>query len=247
MKDIFKIVVIFLLFNFLFFSTTKLLQTQQQSEIKLTPSTKIQDTTLQKTYVSKVLISAPWAKKNLVYDGEESPPGEFGLHAIVFPESLREELPAPPLPEGPVSFTVALNGDIYITDPLNKRIQRFDENGNFVSVIPIPHFEGSKYVQAYQYEWSLICADLNHNVYLLWWEDYKEQTLCKYDQQGKLLATYQFFSEVRSRGAGNKLYYDRSGRLFFEYYRKPTDLTRYSPSKLGLRIGCLLLKSRKPR
>jgi hypothetical protein len=51
-----------------------------------------------------------------------------------------------PLPEGPTSFTVAPNGDIYITDPLNERIQRFDANGNFVSVIPIPPLEKSKYL-----------------------------------------------------------------------------------------------------
>ncbi|NIN01369.1 MAG: hypothetical protein GTO24_25740 [candidate division Zixibacteria bacterium] len=197
---------------------------QEAEQIKPIPPSESQDTVPQETYVSEVILSAPWAKKNLIYGGEESPPGEFGLETFIFPQdSLKEELPDPPLPEGPTSFTVAPNGDIYITDPLNKRIQRFDADGNFVSVSPIPHFEGSKYVQAYQYEWSLICADRSNNIYLLWWEDYTEQTLCKYDQQGRLLATYPFFPEVRSRGAGNKLYCDRSDRLFFEYYRKLTD------------------------
>jgi hypothetical protein len=81
-----------------------------------------------------------------VYSGEESPPGEFGVYQYVVPESLKEQVDAG-LPEGPTSFTVAPNGDIYITDPLNKRIQRFDENGNFVSVIPIPPLERIKFVQ----------------------------------------------------------------------------------------------------
>jgi hypothetical protein len=108
------------------------------------------ETATQETYVSEVIISAPWAEKNLEYDGEESPPGEFGLHSIVFPDSLREKLPDPPLPEGPTAFTVAPNGDIYITDPLNKRIQRFDANGNFVSIIPIPPLEKGEYLHIRQ-------------------------------------------------------------------------------------------------
>jgi hypothetical protein len=186
-------------------------------------TTKSEQAKGKEVYVSEVVLQAPWAEKNLVYDGEESSPGEFGLETFIFQDdSLREELPDPPLPEGPTSFTVAPNGDIYITDPLNKRIQRFDANGNFVSVIPIPHFEGSKYAQAYQYEWSLICADHNNNIYLLWWEDYTEQTLCKYDPLGNLMATYPFFPEVRFEGGG-KLYCDSSDILFFEYRRRLTD------------------------
>jgi hypothetical protein len=162
--------------------------------------------------VSEVVLRAPWAEKNLVYDGEESPPGEFGLHSIVFPDSLRGKLPDPPLPEGPNAFTVAPNGDLYITDPLNKRIQRFDANGNFISVIP--NIEGSRY------EWSLICADRIGDVYLLWWGyNYTDQALRKYNQEGNLLTTYPLFPEVRF-GGSCRLYCDDSGRLFFEYSRK---------------------------
>ena len=224
MKDILKGTAIVISLSLMFFFSPGVLFTQEKQEIKLPQLPTSQDTTRQEIYVSEVLISAPWAKKNSVHDGEESPPGEFGLQAFIFPEdSLKEELPAPPLPEGPTAFTIAPNGDIYITDPLNERIQRFDENGSFVSVIPIPHFEGSKYVNSYAQEWSLICADLNHNVYLLWWEDYTEQYLCKYDPAGKLLNTYPFFPEVRIGGAGNELYCDSSDRLFFQYDRRLTD------------------------
>ena len=119
--------------------------TQEASQIKPSQTREAKDTLAQETYVSEVILQAPWAEKNLVDDGEESPPGEFGIRVYSVPESLKEFGDVPP-PEGPTSFTVAPNGDIYITDPFNKRIQRFDENGNFVSVIPIPPRERSKNV-----------------------------------------------------------------------------------------------------
>lgn len=259
MKSLIRPAGFVVLSGLLIFFGAKLLLAQETSQVKSSKAEEVQDTTTQETYVSQVIISTPWAEKNLVYDGEESPPGEFGLHSIVFPDSLREKLPDPPLPEGPTSFTIGPNGDIYITDPLNKRIQRFDDNGNFISVIPIPSLEKREYlhiqelpetsdsarmeslrragklpkdgkvppkpktVNGYQYVWSLICVDRYNNVYLLWWGDYTKQTLCKYDPLGNLIATYPFFPEVRSRGAGNKLYCDNSDKLFFEYYRKLTD------------------------
>lgn len=222
MKSLIKTARMVVISGLLIFFVTQLLFAQDAENITPIRRTKPQHTIPQETYVSEVVLQTPWAEKNLVYDDEESPPGELGVYQYVVPDSLKDQVDAG-LPEGPTSFTVAPSGDIYITDPLNKRIQRFDENGNFVSVIPIPHFEGSKYVQAYQYEWSLICADRHNNIYLLWWEDYTEQTLCKYDQQGKLLATYPFFPEVRIGGGANKLYCDSSDRLFFQYSRRLTD------------------------
>jgi sugar lactone lactonase YvrE len=87
---------------------------------------KAKEQVQQETYVSKVVIQAPWGAKNLVYDKEESKPGEFGFH------SSEEATIAPN------TFTIAPNGDIYIVDPLNKRIQRFNKDGQFISVIPIP-------------------------------------------------------------------------------------------------------------
>lgn len=101
-------------------------------------SIRTQNPLEKQTYVSEVVLRAPWAEKNLVYDGEESPPGEFGLHSIVFPDSLRGKLPDPPLPQGPTAFTIAPNGDIYITDPLNKLIQRFSAGGASSLSFPFP-------------------------------------------------------------------------------------------------------------
>jgi hypothetical protein len=207
------IVLMFVLGIFFFYS---LLATGEDT-------TKSEETLEKEVYVSEVLLRAPWAEKNLVYNGEESPAGEFGLHAIIFPDSLRGKLPDPPLPQGPTAFTVAPNGDIYITDPLNKRIQRFDEGGNFVSIVP--NIEGSRY------EWGCICVDRNNYVYLLWWKGYTEQVVCKYDQQGQMKMTYPLFNEVRLSGFGNKIHCDEYGRLYFQYFRKSGDRIILSPEE----------------
>ncbi|NIM96931.1 MAG: hypothetical protein GTO24_02245 [candidate division Zixibacteria bacterium] len=235
MKSLIKPVGLVILLGLLMLFGAQLLSTQETKPIKPTRPPRDQDTTetpepVQKeNYVSEVIISAPWAEKNLVDDGEESPPGLFGIRVYSVPESLKE-FGDVPRPEGPPSFTVAPNGDIYITDPLNKRIQRFDESGNLVSVIPIPPIEMSEYGQesdsaraerlrragklpkdgkvpprpktpnGYEWVWSLICVDRSNSLYLLWWEDYTKQTLCKYDPQGNLIATYPFFPEVRIGG-----------------------------------------------
>jgi hypothetical protein len=244
MRNLIKIGEVLVLFGVLLFFGAQLLFTQEATPIRPTRPPRTQDTTLrvgsdsltpQETYVSAVIISAPWGKKNLVYDGEESPAGEFGIRIYEVPESLQQFADVPP-PEGPTSFTVAPNGDIYITDPLNGRIQRFDANGNFVSVIRIPPVERSEYGQESDSarmerlrragklpkidnqipekpndvqvapkgtNWykstatNLICVDRSNNVYLLRAEGYTNQSLYKYDQQGKLLATYPFFPEVR--------------------------------------------------
>lgn len=268
MKSLIKIGGMVVLLGLLIFFGAQLLLapskagfTQEPAQIKPIRPPKSQDTTKslqpvqEETYVSKVILQAPWAEKNLVDDGEESPPGEFGIHVYVIPESLKQFGDAPP-PEGPTSFTIAPNGDIYITDPLNGRIQRFDANGNFISVIRIPPLERSKYNQESDSarmerlrragklpktkepqdvqvvpkgrNWykttatNLICVDRSNNVYLIRAEGYTNQSLYKYDQQGKLLATYPLFPEVRI-GGGDKLYCDSSDRLFLQYSRRLTD------------------------
>jgi hypothetical protein len=167
----------------------------------------------EQTYVSEVVLRAPWAEKNLVYDGEESPPGEFGLHSIVFPDSLRGKLPDPPLPQGPTAFTVAPNEDIYITDPLNYRIQSFGADGQFKSFVPGIRIEW--------YKWGLVCVDRNQDLYLLCWGYNDRQVVQKYNRSGELVLTYPLFEQRgRGRGAGTRLECDSSGRLFLEYYKR---------------------------
>jgi hypothetical protein len=125
MKNLIKIGGIVVLFGLLAFFAAQLLFTQEVKQIKPASSPQPQDSIPQETYVSKVIISAPWGKKNLVYDKEESPPGEFGF------EIVDERF------VGPSCFAVAPNGDIYIVDQFNQRIQRFSAEGSFISSIPL--------------------------------------------------------------------------------------------------------------
>lgn len=199
MKDILKVLAMVVSLSFIFFFSAEVLFTQEKQEIKPPKLPTSQDTTTQETYVSKVIISVPWAKKNIVYDGEESPPGEFGVYQFVVPESLKDQEDAG-LPEGPTSFTIAPYGDIYITDPLNYRIQRFSPEGHFVFAIPDIRIE--------VYKWNTICADPDSNTYLLCREYNDKQFVYKYDQLGKLLATYPFLEE-RGHVDWTKLYCDK--------------------------------------
>ena len=155
-----------------------------------------EEPTAQETYVSQVIIQAPWAEKNLYRyaGGEESPPGEFG-HYVTEETEL-----------GPNSFAVAPNGEIYINDPLNKRIQRFGPNGEFISVVPI--------------NGGFICVDRDNNIYTTrasrphWFID-------KYDQAGNLLKSYPIDVEDRTL---YDIYCDNSGRVFTEFLFSRTEM-----------------------
>lgn len=170
-----------------------------QERAESSESAQSEDPPAQETYVSEVIIQAPWGEKNLYKyaGGEESPPGEFGHYV-----SEETEL-------GPNSFTVAPDGDIYINDPLNKRVQRFGPNGEFISVIPIMG--------------GFMCMDKDNNIYTTrasrphWFID-------KYDQAGNVLKSYpiDIYSKrssdggVESRGLGG-IYCDNSGNVFIAF------------------------------
>jgi hypothetical protein len=218
MKDILKVKAVVIPLSLMFFFNAEVLFSQQKQEFKPPQPSKSQDTTIQETYISKVIISAPYSKKNLVYDGEQSPPGEFGVSQYAVQESLK--LCVTCFAEGPSAFTVAPNGEIFITDPLNKRIQRFNANGRLISVIP--HIEGS------HWDWSLICVDRNDKVYILLWHDLTRQSLSKYDLNGKLLTTYEPFNDLREPVCGSELHCDQNGKLFLQYYRRPENNAEFT-------------------
>jgi len=148
-----------------------------------------EEPTAQETYISEVVIQAPWGERNLWYDKQESGPGEFGMH-------ITGEGP----PVTPSGFAVAPNGDIYINDPLNKRIQRYGPNGEFISAIPIMG--------------GFICVDEDNDIYTTrasrphWFIE-------KYDQTGNLLTSYPI--EIERRGLYG-IHCDKAGRLFMEFY-----------------------------
>jgi hypothetical protein len=197
MKSLIKIGGVVVLFGLLVFFGAQLLFTQEVKQIRPIKPVKIADTTAQETYVSKVILSAPWGKKNLVYGKEESPPGEFGYH-------VSEETEV-----GPSCFAVAPNGDIYIADRLNNRIQRFNSEGGFISTIPMPISPVD------------ICIDQNNNLYLLRYGWKPEElgdrpgtvgAVLKCDQKGNILKTYPVFTGVKA--TANFIYCDKFGRIF---------------------------------
>jgi hypothetical protein len=191
MKNLIKIGGVVVLFGLLVFFGAQLLFTQEVKQIKPIRPSKPQDTIPKDTYVSKVIISAPWGKKNLVYGKEESPPGEFGYH-------VSEETEV-----GPSCFAVAPNGDIYIADPLNNRMQRFDSQGNFISTIHMPRTIAD------------ICIDRDNNIYLYGGGDASGGCILKYDQKGSLRKTYPLFTGFSC--TANFIYCDKFGRIFFGY------------------------------
>jgi len=194
----------------------------------------------QQNYTSAVLLSAPWGQKNLRMDKEPSAPGEFGLFDPYTrnPKAF-DEGPV----QGPSSFTIAPNGDIYIVDTFNDRIQRFNQSGSFVAWLPAP---GSGWAED-------IAVDILGNVYLLY---LGPAEVWKLDPDGHLLKVFHMFDTQDSDAVGmsyggglTRLYCDNSGRLFLSYYKNNdrsraifqfgTTTTEFSPEqqKTNLRRG----------
>jgi hypothetical protein len=200
MKNVFRAFAIITVIGLTILVSHELVMTDQDSIKTQNPAEK-------QTYVSEVVLRAPWAEKNLVYDGEESPPGEFGVYQATVPDSLKEQIDAG-MPEGPTSFAVAPTGDIYITDPLNYRIQRFTSTGVFHSAI--------RGIQGQSWDWRGMCTDAQEGVYLLW-DQQGELSVRKYSQSGQLLLTYPALGEKALAGAGPYIRCDSEGRLFMGF------------------------------
>ncbi|MCJ7457979.1 MAG: hypothetical protein MUP17_03180 [candidate division Zixibacteria bacterium] len=158
------------------------------------------ETVQQQTYGSKVILSAPWGQN----------PGEFGLDNPYAHNSKAHDLG--PI-QGPSTFTIAPNGDIYVCDTFNGRIQRFSPAGNLITVISGRAGYGDD-----------ICIDQNQDIYVLYGSAAPPRVL-KYDQAGNLLKEYVSFQDEDAKGmnyggGSTKLYCDNSGRLFLSYYRE---------------------------
>jgi len=78
-------------------------------------SAKVNPDSLKEKYVPKVIINAKWG------DG----PGEFGIDLSSAPYTA------------PGGISVDDNGDIYILDNANSRIQRFDKNGKLLNIFKV--------------------------------------------------------------------------------------------------------------
>lgn len=138
------------------------------------------------TYMAQVIISAPWGEKQ----------GEFGIYEPT------EGGPA----MGPRTFTIAPNGDIYVNDVFNGRIQRFSNNGQLISIIPLSKGEDE------------ICVDQSGNIYL-YDSGLVPKRIYQYDDKGDLLKEYTIiWDDLGMRIVGGvNMYCDKSGSLFLSY------------------------------
>jgi len=195
----------------------------------------------QQTYIPQVILNSPWGEKNVFMDKEASPESEFGVYD---PYSRNPKAyDAGPI-QGPSNFNVAPNGDIYICDIFNERIQRFSAGGQLVSVINIGGWRGYG---------DDLSVDENGNIYVLY-SSYSPARVCKFNQQGNLLIEYVSFKDEDSKGMNigggpTKIFCDNSGRLFMRYYSEKdlhfkifqlgTDVAEFAPEqqKATLRNG----------
>jgi hypothetical protein len=173
-----------------------------------TPSSKIFISLPEKqeeTYLKKETIFIPWGS------GED----EIGLwkiekgkKGIGFDEKgvpLEYEIEPPP-PQGPLTFAVDKNGNIYIMDNINEAVKKFNPKGNFIGTV-VSGVSG-----------RAIAIDSNENIYLL--GDYK---ILHYSRDGKLVDTFEISKDIELYlGYGQGIFFDKKGNLFVnklqEYY-----------------------------
>lgn len=80
-------------------------------------------------------------------------------------------------PDGPQSFDVDERGNIYILDQANKRVNKYDANGKFVSSFSFPESVAPMGIAVWK----------DGTVFLA---DERDQTVKKYDESGRLLLAY---------------------------------------------------------
>ncbi|MEO0263359.1 MAG: hypothetical protein ABIM62_06510 [candidate division WOR-3 bacterium] len=85
-------------------------------------------------------------------------------------------------PEGPMSFAIGRNEEIYILDQLNKRIQVF-KNGEKIKTIPIPE-ESFKDIELINDKILLLDIDFKKSVYVI---DHKGEIIKIIKIEGKLI------------------------------------------------------------
>ena len=159
------------------------------------------DNTPQGTYVPRIILTAPWGEKSLSYDKVASKPGEFGFG--VNAESLEV---------GPTAFTIAPNGDIYIGDALNDRVQRFSAQGSFIKTIP----------NAWGSSLGGFAVDQDGNIYSPYIYT-KNPAVYKFDQNGNRVMIYPIAKDEEMgidryySWSPNSISCDDSGRVFVQY------------------------------
>jgi hypothetical protein len=162
------------------------------------------DYTPKGTYVPNIVLTAPWDEKNLRVDKVQSEPGKIGF-----------KLSSEGLECGPTAFTVAPNGDIYVGDIINDRVQRFSSNGSFLIIIPNIRVGADVGMR----------VDKEGNIYMGHFYTL-DPYVKKYDPQGNLVITYHIAKDEEMGtddpgnwgGQGNILI-DDSGKVFVQYLK----------------------------
>ena len=142
----------------------------------------------QELLTKEVIINAPWGKGK----------GEFALEPL--PES-REYM---------TRFTVGTNGDFYILDPNNQRINIFSKEGRFLRSISIP----SVFIYNYEGEKTSLVegigVDSKGNIYLASSSVVKNgEIIIKMDRKGNVIEEYKF----KGRYTIPDIIEDESGRM----------------------------------
>ncbi len=151
-----------------------------------TPQTNVSTTTIVDTeqelekYVPKIIIKAKWGTK----------PGEFGIP----PKGTREAF------WGPSAITIDDDGNIYMMDRWNKRVQIFDKNGNFKReiklIINLP-----ENIKASFFLGKNLAVDKKRNIFFIFMFENKSGTtlderIQKYSYLGKLLKEWNLKTDL---------------------------------------------------
>jgi hypothetical protein len=144
--------------------------------------------TQKETYISQVIIDAPWGKE----------PGQFGIYE---PGEHGEEGP----PVGPNTFTISPNSDIYILD-LHGRVQKFDQDGRLLSAIPLS-LVGIE-----------ICIDQSGHIYIYNTARVPKRIIQYDDKGTLLKEYSILWDDQGMRVVGGAhIYCDNTGRIFLSY------------------------------
>jgi hypothetical protein len=92
----------------------------------------------------------------------------------------------------PVSLDIGCNGDIYVVDYLNNRINVYDENFDFKQTIVIQQSRIKHFIRLNKHDEFFLYSGANE---LIFGATRVSNTIYKYDRRGKLLFSFALFPE----------------------------------------------------
>lgn len=156
-------------------------------------------------------------------------PGEFGF-----------KCEQGELPEGPTDFTVDNDGNLYVVDRLNQRIQKFDKNGDLTRIF---NFSGREVIPYMRY-----IAVMKNQMYLS-----GGRKVYVIDSLGMLLHTIPMDKDIKRVMSGeNETFYICIRRRYYTWYKYSPSfeaIDSFYASETGLAIvdNKLFIKSNYPK